>query len=214
MDTETLIQRLAAEAARAPGPPPRTGIRLAVAAGLGAAAALVTSVTGLGARADLSTAILSLPAGMKVAGPLALAAGAFFWARGLARPDAPAFGARMLLPAAALFLAPALAAGLPAVWSDAGRTVGNGTAWVCLGLLGLTAIAPLVLVLSAMRSCATTSPGWAGFAGGLLAGGIGAAAYAVHCPLDAVSFVSIWYPVAIGLVGLVGALAGRRLLRW
>lgn len=213
MDTESLIRRLAADAARAPEPP-RIGPRLAIAAALGAVAALAISVSGFGVRPDLSSALLSLPAGLKVVAPLALAGGAFVWACGLARPDAPPLGARMLLPAAALFMAPALGAGLPALSEDVGATLDNGTAWVCLALLGLTALAPLVLVLAAMRSTATTNPGWAGFAAGLLAGGVGAAAYAVHCPLDAASFVSIWYPAAIGLVGLAGALAGRRMLRW
>jgi hypothetical protein len=214
MDTESLIRRLAADAAHAPVPPPRPGTRLAVAAALGAVAALAISISGLGVRADLASSLVSLPAGLKFVAPLALAAGAFVWARGLARPDAPPLGARMLLPAAALFMAPALGAGLPALSEDVGATLANGTAWVCLALLGLTALAPLALVLAAMRSTATTNPGWAGFAAGLLAGGVAAAAYAVHCPLDAVSFVSIWYPAAIGLVGLAGALAGRRLLRW
>jgi hypothetical protein len=214
MDTESLIRRLSADAARAPGPPPQTATRLASAAALGAVVALAISISGLGVRADLASSLLSLPAVLKIIAPLALAAGAFVWARGLARPDAPPFGARMLLPAAALFLAPALGAGLPALSQDVGATLGNGTAWVCLALLGLTALAPLALVLAAMRTSATTNPGWAGFAAGLLAGGVGAAAYAVHCPLDAVAFVSIWYPAAIGIVGLAGALAGRRLLRW
>lgn len=214
MDTDSLIRRLAADAAQSPVHPPRIGVRLALASAVGAAAALALSISGFGARPDLPKALMSLPAALKVAAPLVLSAGAFVWARGLARPDAPAFGARMLLPAAALFLAPALAAGLPGLWSDAGATLGNGTAWACLALMGLTAMVPLVLVMAALRPAATTQPGWAGFAGGLLAGGVAAAAYAVHCPLDGVSFVSVWYPAAIGLVGLAGALVGRRLLRW
>ncbi len=214
MDTDDLIRRLAADAGSAPVEPPRISARLAMAAALGAGSALLLSVGGFGPRADLASALMTLPAGLKVAAPLALAAGAFLWATGLARPDAPPLGARTLLPAVGLFAAPAVAAGIPALIGDASATMSNGTAWACLALLGLTALAPLVFVLFALRRAATTSPGWSGFAGGLLAGGITAAAYAVHCPLDAVAFVSLWYPAAIVGIGLAGAVAGRHLLRW
>ncbi len=48
----------------------------------------------------------------------------------------------------------------------------------------------------------------------LMAGGLGAAFYAAHCPDDSPLFVAVWYTLAIALVTGLGALAGRRLLRW
>ena len=54
----------------------------------------------------------------------------------------------------------------------------------------------------------------AGAAAGFLAGAIGAALYATHCPDDSPLFVAAWYSLAIGFVAALGAVAGSRLLRW
>ncbi len=60
----------------------------------------------------------------------------------------------------------------------------------------------------------TGTAGSCGAAAGLLAGAIGAALYATHCPDDSPLFVATWYTLAIGFVVGLGALAGSRLLRW
>ena len=73
---------------------------------------------------------------------------------------------------------------------------------------------PLVLALWALRQGAPSRPALTGFLCGLLAGGLGAAAYAANCPDDSPFFVATWYPVGILGLGLVGAVAGHRLLRW
>jgi hypothetical protein len=49
---------------------------------------------------------------------------------------------------------------------------------------------------------------------GLIAGGLAAALYATHCTDDSPLFVATWYSIAIGAVAVLGALLGRRLLRW
>ncbi|NJO33150.1 MAG: DUF1109 family protein, partial [Rhodospirillales bacterium] len=54
----------------------------------------------------------------------------------------------------------------------------------------------------------------AGAVAGLLASGLSAALYATHCPDDSPLFVAVWYTLAVGAVVVVGALAGRRVLRW
>jgi hypothetical protein len=54
----------------------------------------------------------------------------------------------------------------------------------------------------------------AGAAAGLLAGGLGAVLYAIHCPDDSPLFVALWYVPAVALVVLAGAAAGSRVLRW
>ena len=48
----------------------------------------------------------------------------------------------------------------------------------------------------------------------LMAGGGGAAVYALHCPELAAPFLAVWYVAGIALVTAVGALAGARCLRW
>jgi len=49
---------------------------------------------------------------------------------------------------------------------------------------------------------------------GLVAGAIGAMAYALHCPNDSLPFVAFWYGGTIVLCTLAGAALGPRLLRW
>jgi hypothetical protein len=51
-------------------------------------------------------------------------------------------------------------------------------------------------------------------AAGLLAGGMGAALYAMHCPDDSPLFVATWYGLAIAVVATLGAVLGSRVLRW
>lgn len=38
------------------------------------------------------------------------------------------------------------------------------------------------------------------------------ATYALHCNEDAASFYLLWYAIGIGCCGLIGGMAGRRLL--
>ncbi len=65
-----------------------------------------------------------------------------------------------------------------------------------------------------MRSQAPTQLLQAGASGGMLAGGLAAVAYALHCPVDAPTFVLLWYPLSIAICAGLGALAGRLALRW
>ena len=55
---------------------------------------------------------------------------------------------------------------------------------------------------------------FAGFCAGLLAGGIAATFYAANCTDDSPLFVATWYPLAIGLLALLGAVLGGRFARW
>jgi len=54
----------------------------------------------------------------------------------------------------------------------------------------------------------------AGFELGLLAGALGALAYAFACPEQSLTFVAIWYTAGIILTGLVGLMLGPKVLRW
>jgi hypothetical protein len=48
----------------------------------------------------------------------------------------------------------------------------------------------------------------------MMASGLAGALYAVNCTDDSPLFVAVWYSLAIVTVSFVGAVAGRKLLRW
>jgi hypothetical protein len=97
------------------------------------------------------------------------------------------------------------------LWSH--RLIGTN-ALVCLESIPFLGLAPLAAALFCLRQGAPERPALAGAAAGLLAGAIGATLYATHCPDDSPLFVAAWYSLAIGIVAAIGAVAGRRLLRW
>ncbi len=53
-----------------------------------------------------------------------------------------------------------------------------------------------------------------GFVAGIAAGAAGAWVYSWFCTENGMPFVLIWYSIGILLTGALGALTGRRLLRW
>lgn len=84
----------------------------------------------------------------------------------------------------------------------------------CLYCIPLFAVVPFVVLVWALRKGAPTNLRLTGAVAGLVAGALGAAAYAFYCPDDYLPFIAIWYGVAISLCALAGALLGPRLLRW
>jgi hypothetical protein len=99
----------------------------------------------------------------------------------------------------------------PSLWLA--KLIGSNST-PCLMSIPLLALPILIAALVALRDGAPTQPALAGVVAGLLAGGLGAAVYAVHCPDDSPLFIATWYSIAIALVATVGGLAGRRVLRW
>jgi hypothetical protein len=133
----------------------------------------------------------------------------------MARPEARLHNVVGWLAIAPMLLAVAVSYELVSVpsayWYD--RAAGN-YARVCMIAIPLLSIVPLAALLMALRQGAPRVPASAGAICGLLAGSSAAAIYATHCPDDSPLFVGLWYTLAVGLVTLSGALAGRRLLRW
>jgi hypothetical protein len=72
----------------------------------------------------------------------------------------------------------------------------------------LEALAPYLRAL-ARRGMTRT-----GALAGLMAGGLGAAFYAAHCPDDSPLFVAVWYGIAVTFMMALGAPLRRRILRW
>ena len=212
MKTDDLIHAIAEDAAPS-GLPPQRRLALALTGAMAAAAVLFWLL--LGPRGDALASLAEPRFVLKFLVTLGLAATAVGLVLRLIRP-----GAVLGLWRSALLLAPGLLligiAGelltLPAeTWMTA--LVGVN-ARVCLTYIPLMGLAPLGLILLALRSGAPTRPAVAGAVAGLIAGGISGAFYAAHCPDDSPLFVATWYVIAIAMLVALGALLGRRLLRW
>ncbi len=90
-----------------------------------------------------------------------------------------------------------------------------GTDWViCILCIPLFAAIPFVALIWVLRQGAPTNLRRAGAVAGLVAGAVGAAAYAFHCPDDSIPFIAFWFGVMVALCGLFGAIVGPGLLRW
>lgn len=90
-----------------------------------------------------------------------------------------------------------------------------GNHWLeCIVFILLAALVPSAFITAAARMGAPTDPVKTGALAGILAGAMGAVAYALHCTDDSFSFIAVWYAAAILLCGFVGAILGPRVLRW
>jgi hypothetical protein len=90
-----------------------------------------------------------------------------------------------------------------------------GDQWLeCLLSIPIIAIVPFAAFVWAVRRAAPTNLVRAGAFSGLVAGGVSAIAYALHCTDDLLPFVALWYGGTIVLCTLAGAILGPRLLRW
>jgi hypothetical protein len=90
-----------------------------------------------------------------------------------------------------------------------------GDEWLeCLLSIPIIAIVPFAVTIFAVRRAAPTNHARAGAVAGLVAGGISAMAYALHCTDDSLPFVAVWYGGTIVLCALAGAALGPQLLRW
>jgi hypothetical protein len=211
MKTDDLIASLTADA-----PVQRPLRRLfAAAVILGAICAFLLFMITLGPRPDIHQAMRTMRFDFKFVVTVVLAASAFFVARDMARPEVTRSRFRPLLWAAPALLVLAVVLELVVVPQDQWmpRLIGHNMRF-CTTMIPLFALAPLVLILWAFRRAAPQNPTRAGAVAGLLAGGIGAAFYAAHCFDDSPLFVGVWYTLAIAFVAGVGALLGRRMLRW
>lgn len=212
MKTDELIHAIAEDAAPT-GLYPQRRLALALAGAVAAAAILFWLL--LGPRGDALASLAEPRFVLKFLVTLALAATALGLVLRLIRPGAaPGIWRSALLLAPGLLLI-GIAGELLAVPAERWTTVLVGVnARTCLTYVPLMGLAPLGLILLALRSGAPTRPAVTGAVAGLIAGGISAAFYASHCPDDSPLFIATWYVLAIALLAALGALLGRWLLRW
>lgn len=186
--------------------------RLALGAGVAGLAAVVVVLLWLGTRPDLATAVAGATFWYKAAYTSLLAlSGAWLLTR-LGRPGRSAQGPALLLTA--VLLAAGVAAGeelLGAAPHERLRLLMGGSASVCPGYIFVLAGIGAGALFTAARPYAPTRPGLAGAAFGLMAGGIAATAYSLHCPEWSSAFVVVWYSLGIALATLVGWAFGPRL---
>ena len=188
-------------------------LRLAgVASGL---AALGIACFALGVRPDLfETQALSFTL-VKLAFTVAVVGLALVYLTRLSRPGgerrvwswwvASPFVAIAALAAVSLGLAP------KAHWD----AMIVGDEWLeCLLSIPLIAIVPFAISIWAVRQAAPTDLSRTGAFVGIVAGGVSAVAYSLHCTDDSLPFVAVWYGGTIAICTFAGALLGPRLLRW
>ena len=213
MKTAELIAVLAGGAT--PVSPGAARRRLVAACLIGAAmtAALFLTVRGVqpGSLAFARTA----PFWMKTGYTVWLAIGGYLLAESAARPGLRPTGAAYVIGAALLSIICLAAMNLivlpsgqwPAAWM-------GHSALICPFAILISATPAFVAVVLVMRGLAPTRLGFAGAAAGLLAGGVGAAVYALWCRETAAIFVATWYTLGVAACGGIGALLGPKILRW
>lgn len=188
-------------------------LHVAIAAAAIAAVGIV--LAGLGLRPDLTTTRALIYLTIKLAFAIGIVGLAMAYLMRLARPGgerrmslfliAVPFLIVVILASISLGFAP------PAHWD---RMI-VGDEWLeCLLSIPVIAIVPFAASIWAVRRAAPTNLVRAGAFAGLVAGGVSAMAYALHCTDDSLPFIAVWYGGTIVLCTLAGATLGPRLLRW
>lgn len=213
MKTDDLIGMLATGVEPVPRRATTRRLVWALAAGLPLAALIM--LTAYGVRRDLVQAMFWPMLWMKILFPFFIAWGGFVIAQRLARPGVRV-GLAWLVIAVPLLLVwgMALAAWFGAPAGERMPLLMAPTWRSCALSIGLISVPLFVAGLLALKGLAPTRPAAAGAAVGALAGGAGAAIYALHCPETGAPFLAVWYLAGMLLPVLAGAAAGPRLLRW
>lgn len=209
MKTDDFIRTLAADQGwRAPKVSAGLWLGLALAVPVSFAIFMVD----LRPRPDFMQAMRSPFFDLKFVVTLALAASAFAVALSLTRPGAAPRRWLLLLPVAILL--GGIAADMMMQTSPWRSRMMGSNSMLCLASIPLLSVPFLAAALIALRHGASTRPALTGAVAGLLAGALGATLYAAHCVDDSPLFVALWYSVAVLAVSAIGALIGRRMLRF
>ena len=211
MDTNELVRSLAADHGWRARP---VGMVLAIALVLAAPITAAMFMMRLGVRADVMTAMRHPFFDLKFVVTLALVIASVALAARLVRPGAPVRKVAWWLAVPVGLLAAGIVAdvALPQTSAWTTRLMGSNS-MVCLTAIPMLSMPLLMAALIGLRHGAATRPMLTGAVAGLVAGGIAATFYAAHCVDDSPLFVATWYTLALALVALTGALAGRWVLR-
>jgi len=213
MKTNDLVAMLSANVEPVGGGLVGRAISIAVAAG--AVIALGITLVALGVRADLTTTRAVVFLSLKLAFAMAVVGMAMRYLTKLARPGTErGLSLRVIAtPFAAIALLGVISLG--GAPSSHWNQMILGDEWLeCLLSIPIIAVVPFAITIFAVRRAAPTNLVRAGAVAGLIAGGISAMGYALHCTDDTLPFVAVWYGGTIVLCTLAGAALGPRLLRW
>ncbi|MEP6964157.1 MAG: DUF1109 domain-containing protein [Polaromonas sp.] len=213
MNTDELVSLLAANAA----PVDRNAVarRFGLALACGSLGAALLLVAAFGVRADIGEMPRLPMFWLKLAFPASLAVAGLVAAARLSRPGMRLDGVRagLGLPLLLVWLMAAQALGSAA--PDQRAALVFGTTWAsCPFGIALLSVPAFVALFWAMKGLAPTRPALAGAGAGVLAGAVGAFAYAFHCTEMTAPFLAVWYLAGMALPAMAGALLGPRLLRW
>lgn len=176
--------------------------------------AIVAMNMWLGMRPDLDTAMATMNFWTKFGYTLSVAVLGGVATMALARPDGhirwPWFAALSLL---GLLVVGAFIQ-LAAAPDDMMPLIMGGTSLVCPWRIVVLGLPVLLAAILALRRMAPANPTVAGFAAGIMAGGTGAWVYSFACAENGMMFLALWYTLGILIVGVLGAVLGRFLLRW
>ena len=182
---------------------------------VGAVVAFAIMVPWLGIRPDLAEAMTGPTYWMKTLYTLGVGVAGFALAERLSRPGAKGRIGWALAGFFAIAIAAIAVTQLVSTPPDQLRAALMGSSWdKCPWRILVLSLPGLAVILWTMRSFAPTRPALAGAAAGLLAGGLAATVYGLHCQEIAAPFVALWYSLGMILSASVGALIGSRLLRW
>lgn len=188
---------------------------IGIAVAVGTVVALAIILIGFGIRADVTTPRAVIFLLIKLVFALAIVGVASVYLLRLSRPggERRISASFVLVPFVLIILLAAVSLG-EAPRSHWDRMV-MGDQWLeCLLSIPIIAIVPFAAIMWAVRKAAPTNLVRTGAFSGLIAGGVSAIAYALHCSDDSLPFVALWYGGTILLCTLAGAILGPRLLRW
>jgi hypothetical protein len=188
---------------------------LCVALAVGSVVPLGITIAGLGVRSDLMTARALIFLVVKLAFAMGIVSLALIYLTKLARPGGERKAPSFLVALPFLVIAVLSIISLGFAPSSHWDKMIVGDRWLeCLLSIPIIAIVPFAAAIWAVRKAAPTNLARTGAFAGLIAGGVSAMAYALHCADDSLPFVAVWYGGTIVLCTLAGAALGPRLLRW
>lgn len=185
----------------------------AVLAGLLGATLLV--IATMGVRPNLGQVMATPIFWAKIAFPLCLMIGALSMVMRLARPGIASGPGKILIVAAvAAVWVGSIYVLLVAAPDDRAAIILGETWKVCALNITLLSIPGFIAVFWALRGLAPTNLTLSGACGGLLAGSMATTAYSFGCPEMQIPFWGVWYLLGMLVPTVLGALLGRRWLRW
>jgi hypothetical protein len=188
-------------------------VRIAIL--IGAAASLLVVVFILGVRTDLDELHAQVFLVAKLAFSLSVVILASHYLVKYIRPGGE-FRVRFALTVLPFLAAMIIAAiNLATAPRSHWETMVFGSYWLeCLIAVPTVAVVPFATIMAAVRLAAPTDLVRTGALAGLVAGGVSATAYALHCMDDLLPFIALWYGGTIVLCTVAGAVLGPKLLRW